>query len=208
MDSRRFDALAKALVGGLPRRRLLGGLGASGSGRAGWAGRRQAANAQEEEGSVSLPCTPCGEDGECCLLGITGGGVLRTEGGDVNLILFATELGTEVEQNAAGFVRWVDTVYEGGVTLESVGAITYLAVPGDDKSREVRGTMQANGAGEHPFVLRVVDEGPEAIGLDSATLAVGDKAVEGGGATGFGYGATGTLVGGDLQLLNTVAPVG
>jgi hypothetical protein len=208
MESRRFDALARAMVGGFARRRFLRGLGA-GSLVAMLGGTGRLAGAQNAKDSISLPCTPCGTSGECCLLGITGGGVVRTEGGDANLILFATELGGDTAGDAAGFVRWIDSAFEGaGITLESVGAITYFPVPGQDNAREVRGTMQANGSGEHAFVLRVVDAGPDAIGLDSATLLVGDKAVEGGGTTGFGYGATGTLVGGDLQLLNTVAPVG
>ena len=211
MDFRRFDSLTKALAGGLPRRRLLRRLGATGLGAllALRAGRAPAA--QEETNTVALPCAPCNCDADrcdCCLLGVTGGGVVRTPTGDANLVLFATELGTADPNQAAGFVRWVDPAFEGdGITLESVGAVTYFPVPGQEGVREVRGTMRANGEGEHPFVLRVVDAGPDALGQDTAALAVGDRAAEGGTTSGFGYAADGTLVGGDIQLLSDVAPI-
>ena len=211
MDPRRFDALTKAFVGALPRRRLLRRLGGSGLGAllAVRGGRARAT--QDEANTVSLPCAPCNCDGDqcdCCLIGITGGGVARTPTGAANLALFATELAAADPNQAAGFVRWVDPAFAGvGITLESVGAVTYFPVPGQEGVREVRGTMQANGEGEHPFVLRVVDAGPDALGQDTAALAVGDRAAEGGTTSGFGYAADGTLVGGDIQLLSDVAPI-
>jgi hypothetical protein len=207
MDPRRFDALAKALAGGLPRRRLLrrlgGGLAAL---TALGAHRPTAAQEQgEERRTVQLACEPCfctDDRCDCCLIGITGGGVVQTPGGEAQLVLFASRLeaGTTA---AAGFVRWI-LPGEGSesLTLESVGPIAYEDVADDERAREVRGTMQANGSGEHPFVLRLHDAGPDAAGQDTAALSVGDQA-----ADDFSYDGDGPLVGGDLQLLGSVAPV-
>jgi hypothetical protein len=60
--------------------------------------------------------------------------------------------------------------------------------------------MQANGEGEHPFHLRVVDYGADSIGQDTAELRVGSVGS-------FAYEARGKLIGGDFQLLDSVAPV-
>ena len=208
MDPRRFDGLAKALVGGLPRRQALrrvtgGGLAALAALRV---GHGPAAAGQEEQGTLTLPCRPCrcaNGERDCCLIGITGGGLVRTEAGDTNLVLFATRIEAADSEQATGFVRWVDPGFEDtGLTLESVGSITYGWVEGDEQARTVRGTMQVNGD-EQPFVLQVVDAGPDNVGKDTAALAVGDEVAEGEGGTGFGYKAEGTLVGGDLQLLDS-----
>jgi len=210
MHARRFDALTRAFAAGLPRRRLLRGLGASGLALLALRADRGAAATQEEGSTVELLCTPCncdGDDCECCLIGVTGGGVIKTEVGEATLVLFASRI-EEQSRQAAGFVRWVDAKWEGsGLTLESVGPITYEEVPSQEQTREIRGTMQANGSGDYPFVMQVMDAGPTALGQDTASLAVGDEAAEGAAASGFGYGATGTLIGGDLQLLGTVAPI-
>ncbi len=210
MDPRRFDALAKALAGGLPRRRLLrrlgGGLAAL---TALGAPRPTAAQEQgEERRTVQLACEPCfctDDRCDCCLIGITGGGVVQTADGEAQLVLFASRL-QEGAADAAGFVRWM---LPGGdteaLTLESVGPIAYEDVADDERAREVRGTMQANGSGEHPFRLRLIDAGPDAVGQDTAALSVGDAA--GDSSAGFTYEGEGTLVGGDLQLLGAVAPI-
>ena len=159
---------------------------------------------------VEVFCEECNCDGdecECCLSGITGGGAVELPNGAAQLVLFASRL-EEGAPQAVGFVRWFDPNAEGGeLTLESIGPITYEEIPGQEQTREVRGTMQANGAGQHPFVLRVSDAGPAALGQDTAALAAGDRAAEGGAQTGFGYGAEGKLIGGDLQLLGQVAAV-
>jgi hypothetical protein len=204
MDRRRFDALAKSFARRLPRRRVLGGAAGAGSGilvRV----TTQGALAQER-GSVGLPCVPCNCDGDrcdCCLIGITGGGVLETPGGNINLVLFATQLADDAPQEAAGFVRWLDPNLEGGLALESVGPIAYDWPEGEEHWRNVRGIMAVNGAGEEPFLLEVFDAGPDKPGEDMARLLVGDPD----DATGFGYKAEGMLVGGDIQLLSSVAPV-
>ena len=155
---------------------------------------------------MGLPCVPCNCEGDtcdCCLIGITGGGVLETPGGNVNLVLFATQLADDAPQEAAGFVRWLDPNLEGGLTLESVGPIAYDWPEGEEQWRNVRGVMAVNGAGEEPFLLEVFDAGPDKPGEDMAKLMVGDPNA----TAGFGYKAEGLLVGGDIQLLSSVAPV-
>jgi hypothetical protein len=206
MNARRFDALVRSLARTHPRR----GLFRTGAGAALGAllGTHAHARAQNAD-TVGLPCVPCncnGADCDCCIIGITGGGVVRTDIGDVNLVLFATQLADDAPQEAAGFVRWLDPNAEGGLMLESVGPIAYTWPEGEEHLRNVTGVMSVNGQDEQPFQLEVFDAGPGLVGQDTARLSVGDHAA-GGGASGFGYEASGTLVGGDLQLLSTVAPI-
>jgi hypothetical protein len=211
MDSRRFDTFTRSLARHLPRRGLLRGVAAASASfcmlRA--AEQVMAQETDEVSGRVDLPCVPCNCEGDtcdCCLIGITGGGVLRTDGGDVNVILFATQLGEDAPQQAAGFVRWLDPTTEGGLSLESVGPISYAWPEGEEHLRYVHGVMTVNGQGEQPFVLEVNDAGPGKANEDTAHLMVGDAA-GGSGSTGFGYEAKGALVGGDIQLLSDVAPI-
>lgn len=154
-----------------------------------------AARQAGEAGTVALACRACACDADgcaCCLVGITGGGVVRTEGGEAQLVLFATRLEAGAADQGAGFVRWVDPDWEAeGLMLESVGPIVYEPVKGQDEAREVRGTMRVNGTGEYPFVLLVADFGPEGLGRDTAALAVGSRATEGSDAADFGYEAGG-----------------
>jgi hypothetical protein len=131
---------------------------------------------------------------------------VRTTTGDATLVLFATQLADDAPQEAAGFVRWLDPNIEGGLSLESVGQIAYDWPEGEQQMRNVRGIMTVNGQGEQPFVLEVFDAGPDRVGEDAARLLVGDSTGDG-GSSGFSYEAAGTLVGGDLQLLSTVAPI-
>ncbi len=204
MNAQRFDAVARSLVRNLPRRGVLRGIG--GACAALVTHRAAVVTRAQERGSVGLPCVPCNCEGEtcdCCLIGITGGGVLETPGGNINLVLFATQLADDAPQEAAGFVRWLDPNLEGGLTLESVGPIAYDWPEGEEHWRNVRGVMAVNGAGEEPFLLEVFDAGPDKPGEDMAKLMVGDPD----DATGFGYKAEGMLVGGDIQLLSSVAPV-
>jgi hypothetical protein len=208
MDRRRFDALTRSLAANLPRRGILRTVLGAGAAAAAHRLRPDRATAQAE-GTIGLPCVPCncvGDACDCCLIGVTGGGVVRTTDGDANLILFATQLADDAPQEAAGFVRWLDPNTEGGLSLESVGPIAYDWPEGEEHLRNVRGLMTVNGEGEQPFVLEVFDAGPDLLGEDTARLTVGD-ALGDGGASGFGYEAAGTVVGGDIQLLSTVAPV-
>jgi hypothetical protein len=210
MDARHFDALARSLARVWPRRRLVGA--ATASAIAAGISDRRPARAQQAAGTIQLPCQSCNCDSaggcECCLIGITGGGVVRTDHGDVDLVLFATRLGAEGGQDAAGFVRWIDPHLNGGLTLESTGPVSYITDTGEERTREIRGLMANGGADAGPFILRLFDAGPEQIGKDTAGLRVGASLAEQTAtAGGFGYAAQGALVGGDLQLLGDVAPV-
>ena len=203
MDGRRFDALIRSLSKLLPRRGLLRCAATVGA-YVGINGLTRTSAGAQSEASIGLPCVPCncsGEECDCCLIGITGGGVVRTADGDANLILFATQLADDAPQEAAGFVRWLDPIRDGGLTLESVGPIAYDWPEGEQHLRNVRGLMTVNGEDEQPFHLEVFDAGPDLLGQDTARLTVG------GGSSGFAYEAAGTIVGGDIQLLSTVAPV-
>ncbi len=219
MDAAQFDRFTRGLARHLPRRGLLGGAGLAGIATIA-GGRRGAAQEKTSEHDhaaerqfVSIACTPChcdeaGENCECCLNGITGGGIVRTETADATLVLFATELGDEAERQATGFVRWTDPTTEGGLVLESVGPIAYFWELEDTQAREIRGLMTINGEGEEPFVLHLIDTGLGAPGSDSVQLDVGDLAALDGSSGTFGYTAAGPIVGGDIQLLETVALVG
>ena len=207
MNSRRFDAFTRSLARSLPRRGMLRTATAIAATAAASSLAVGRLGAQEENpsGNIGLPCVPCncnGDECDCCLVGITGGGVLRTTKGDVNIVLFATQLADDASQQAAGFVRWMDPNAEGGLVLESVGPIAYEWPEGEEHLRNVSGTMLVNGGEQHPFVMQVVDAGPGKANEDSASLRVG-----GSGAGGFLYEAAGTLIGGDLQLLSDVAPI-
>jgi hypothetical protein len=210
MKARRFDNLARSLGSRLPRRGMLrGALGSAvalgllrqGTGVAAHQG-------DEATGAVGLQCERCnctGDQCDCCILGISGGGVVRTETSDVTFVLFATLL-ADAPQQATGFVRWIDPA-EGGGTLESVGPIAYEWDEGDEHFRHVRGLMTVNGQDQQPFALEVFDAGPDQVGADTVRLTVGAKVADA-NASGFGYEAAGTLIGGDIQLLDNVAPVG
>jgi hypothetical protein len=207
MNSRRFDTLTRSLARNLPRRGLLRGAAAAATAIAATRVNGTRAMSHEAEGAdtVELPCVPCncvGDDCACCIVGVTGGGILRTTGGDVNVILFATQLAADAGQPAAGFVRWLDPTTDGGLTLESIGPISYDWPEGEEHRRFVHGIMAVNGGEEHPFLLEVFDAGPEKSGEDTARLKVGDSA-----SGGFAYEAEGTVVGGDIQLLSNVAPI-
>jgi hypothetical protein len=208
MDARRFDAFARFLARALPRRGVLRTLGAAPAAVAAARLAPPGASAQAAQ-SVALPCEPCrcvGDACDCCLIGITGGGIVRTAVGDANLVLFATRLGEDAPQEAAGFVRWLDPNAEGGLSLESVGPIAYDWPEGEEHLRNVRGIMSVNGQSEEPFLLEVFDAGPDLLGEDTARLLVGASIGES-SASGFAYEAAGQLVGGDLQLLDSVAPI-
>jgi hypothetical protein len=200
--------LTRSLAEHLPRRGIF--RVAMGAGTAASALRLRPGRAvAQTEGTIGLPCVPCncvGETCDCCLIGITGGCGVRTANGDANLILFATQLADDAPQEAAGFVRWLDPNAEGGLNLESVGPIAYDWPEGEEHLRNIRGLMTVNGEGEQPFVLEVFDAGPDLLGQDTARLTVGD-ALGDGGASEFGYEAAGTVIGGDIQLFSSVAPV-
>jgi hypothetical protein len=130
---------------------------------------------------------------------------VETAAGDVQFVLFASVVG-EGSSQAAGFVRWLlPSASNGQGALESVGPLAYEEP--QQQERVLRGTMRVDGSGAHPFVLRLVDAGPGAIGEDTAALLVGTRAATDGANSGFSYEGEGRLVASDLQLLSDVAPV-
>lgn len=189
MNATRFDTFVRlrALVADRPlaRRRVLGILGLGGVAAA----LPARAAAAQSEGSAACEA--------CRLLGITGGGVVRLASGDANIVVFASRSITNAAP-PAGVVRWMDPNHKGGTLLENVGTVLYGE--GDGRSRELRGLVRVNGAGEEPFVLRLSDAGGEEGGRDRCQILAGD-AVSGSSATGWSYQAEGELVGGDLVLI-------
>jgi hypothetical protein len=146
------------------------------------------------------------EPGVCRIVGITGGGVVRTDGGDITLVLFASRFVEGDGQPAEGKVRWLDPGFEGGLSLESVGPVLYEDVEGNERGREVRGLALVNGEFEAPFVLVVNDNTVEGSGEqvpDRCSIQAGNLIGATGTPTsgGWGYAAAGELVGGDLILL-------
>ena len=147
-----------------------------------------------------------GDDPVCRIVGVTGGGVIRTTAGDITLVLFASRFVGGDGQPAEGKVRWVDPSFDGGVSIESSGAVVYTDVEGDERSREVRGIAQINGEFEAPFVLVVTDntvEGSNDQQPDRCVIQAGNLIGASGtpASGGWGYAAKGELVGGDLLLI-------
>src|SRR5579884_965506 len=155
MDASRFDALAKALAGRLPRRRFLGRVGGGGVALLGAGAITSAAAAQQASPTApanfpkvvfSCGACDCGSTSCCCLSGIVGGGVVQTPTGDDQVVLFASRTQADDAPAAAG---------------------------------------------------------PVAAGKNTASLAVGDKVVQGGTKSGYGYDAAGKVIGGGFQILDT-----
>ena len=147
-----------------------------------------------------------GDDPVCRIVGVTGGGVIRTTTGDITLVLFASRFVGGDGQPAEGKVRWVDPSFEGGMSIESSGAVVYTDIEGDERSREVRGIGLVNGEFEAPFVLVVTDntvEGSDDQQPDRCVIQAGNRIGTSGtpASGGWGYAAEGELVGGDLLLI-------
>lgn len=195
--------------GRLSRRHALAGLG--GLAATGLRGADAAQPSPTAEAGLSLPCAACEGDengGSCCLPGLTGGGVVQLDARQAQIVVFAMRLDGNPVQQGAGFVRWIDERWqESELVLESVGPITYEPVAGEEQARDIRGIMRANGEGEFAFHLRLVDYGPGHASEDTASLAVANLASGLAAGQAPGYEAQGSLVGGDFQLLNSVAPI-
>ena len=217
MDASRFDALTRSLAAGTDRRRIIRILTSLGFGGILMHRGQHLAAAQiriplcEDCSTCCACCEPdlCPTSQNCCnkckatktVSGIGGWGLVRTDEGEVQVGLMASRVGfddPDVTQYL-GQVIWLDR--DRGLTLLSSAITGYGPLPGEEGAREVRGTMWVNReGGDTPFVLRAV-AGPAGEGRGEVALAVGDQAVEGGGRSGFTYGATGSLVAGGLQLL-------
>ena len=141
--------------------------------------------------------------------GVAGGGTVELdESGevvaDLSLLASAVIVPDADAEFVVGSVKWVES---GGLVLESTEVTACLVMEERDDGREVRGTMSVNGAGNYPFVLRVIDAGPPGSGFDSVDLVVG-QGIDGDEATpsvrrrGFSYSAAGPVIGGDFENLS------
>ena len=166
-------------------------------------GRRAAIGALGLAGAAVVPSGAAARQEvscDCEQVGVTGGGIVRTEAGDANLVLFASRL-VNSDVPPTGVVRWNDPNFESGLKLENDGAIVYAPVEGQPLTREVSGWARVNGDRVEPFRLLVTVRDEAAGTPGSCTLAAGDSL--GGGGSGWAYSASGDLVGGDLMLLET-----
>jgi hypothetical protein len=143
--------------------------------------------------------------------GFVGGGTVLVSGGVADFSAFGEILPWPGVKVPDGHVVWVDPTWHGtGLRLESIAIAAYGPVPGPQKTRQLNGRMQVNGAGSEPFVLRVVDGGSPGRGKDSVDLRVGAAA---GNATsdatttaGFSYAVAGRLTGGHIDVLGPQLP--
>jgi hypothetical protein len=215
VDAPRFDNLAKLLAAGLSRRRVLVRLGGAAAALFALRGAVRPAGAATSRQVTAPICTycycpsSCPPDFENCLPceGVAGGGTVRLASGEEAILALSVletqspdqgeGANTEDQPRPApvGLLRWADPA--ASLTLESVGLCVYEPVRDLPGVREVRGSVRANGASVHPFVLRLADVGPDGRGQDTVALAVGDE-VPGAGQTGLAYAAEGVLVAGDL----------
>jgi hypothetical protein len=234
VDASRIDNLAKLLAVGVPRRRLIARLSAAGAALLAVRGAARPVAAATEREVASPICASCFCAGTCydardsccdgycpynrmCIPcgGVAGGGTVRLVSGAEAVIALAALAGASVVQGEeatpqgkaqaqpVGLLRWADP--GAGLTFESFGLNAYEPVRDLPGVREVRGWLRANGAGMHPFVLRLADVGPDGRGQDTVALAVGD-AVPGAEPTGLAYAAEGVIVAGDLVGTWTMAP--
>src|SRR5688500_6169566 len=175
VDASRFDAVARGLAGGLPRRRAVKLLAALGLGGVlVRATSRPAAYTVVNCPEVSCPtgqCVLCSAEynrrldmwvcscrcGTCEMTGIVGGGALRTAGGgEAHLALLATRTAVPDRPDAfavVGQVRWSDPAWEGtGLELESINVAVYGPLPDVEGGREAVGWMRTGQRpGEYPF---------------------------------------------------------
>lgn len=241
MDTTRIDSLAKLLATGGTRRRIVTALAALGIG--GLMGRPAARVSAVFSGCPPFDCAPplnvaCyyNNRGVCYKCecsdgrstggnfspqsGITGGGLVQTDGGtEAHLLLLATRTTDPTDAESflvQGLVRWIDPAWEGATLQLRADQITGYGptadVPG---GRDVHGWMHTSAVEELvPFFLQVVDAGVPGSGLDTVKLVVGDAVPPEAGSdataptTGFSYTAEGTLVSGDLSLVTLLGGFG
>ena len=235
MDATRFDAAARTLAQGLPRRRFMGLF-------AGLAGLFLPSAILPAAATTGFTCTvtntcskgqckicQIAEDGNSCAcvcqkcgtVGIAGGGSVAVGGeGEAHVALLATRQPVGEEEDVfsvVGQVRWTDPGWEGsGLTLASTVVSFYGPMPDVENGREMLGSMQSpEQPGDFPFVLHAIAAIPGALGTATVALWVGDAILDDPAVagtfdpaperSGFGYASAGALATGDLQLLSLAA---
>ncbi|HET7091920.1 MAG TPA: hypothetical protein VFI22_00530 [Thermomicrobiales bacterium] len=141
--------------------------------------------------------------------GMSGGGLAQLDGSQeprlANFGLFASAMqlpeGTTL---VLGAIQWI----EAGANVQLQSIEVTQCVPMDNRSdgAEVRGRMRANGKGDYPFVINVIDGGVPGSGFDRIEVAVNTPLARSGAASKpsdetFMYEAAGNLVAGDLQWI-------
>ena len=148
--------------------------------------------------------------------GMSGGGLAQLEGSQeprlANFGLFASAMqlpdGTTL---VLGAIHWIEA--GANVQLDSIEVTQCKPMDDNANGAEVRGRMRANGQGDYPFVINVIDAGRPGSGLDRIDVAVNTPAARSGAASKpsdetFMYEATGNLVAGDVQWIIADIDVG
>ena len=147
--------------------------------------------------------------------GMNGGGLLKFERDGQPVLahfsLFASSVQFSEDQTAVvGRIQWTEA--GSGLVLESTQVNSCTVMPDNPGGRDVHGRMTVNGAGDYPFTMQLIDNGPPGTGQDSLTLEVDSPAArkaEGDDPAGAKaiYVVKAQLVAGDLQWLSFDTPV-
>jgi len=146
--------------------------------------------------------------------GIVAGGALEGPDGTIQFSAFGSRLQftDSPEQPLLGAIAWHDPAGLSGepLTLNLLTVATYGPDPADtEHARIMSGTISIEGEeGEHPFALRLVDNGDIGPTPDSVRLVVGEGAAELAGTpvaagveASFTYDVAGDLTAGDVQII-------
>jgi hypothetical protein len=148
--------------------------------------------------------------------GMSGGGLAQLEGSQeprlANFGLFASAMqlpdGTTL---VLGIIHWIEA--GANVQLDSIEVTQCKPMDNRADGAEVRGRMRANGQGDYPFLINVIDAGQPGAGLDRIEVSVNTPLARSGTASKpsddtFMYEAAGNLVAGDLQWVIADIDVG
>ena len=146
--------------------------------------------------------------------GMSGGGLAQLEGSDeprlANFGLFASAVQLpEGTLLVLGSIQWIEAGTD--LQLQSIEVTQCIPMATRADGAEVRGRMQANGAGDYPFIVRAMDAGRPGSALDRIEIEVNTPAAREGAASQpsddeFVYEAAGNLVAGDFQWI--IADIG
>ena len=148
--------------------------------------------------------------------GITGGGMARFERVSqpvlVHFSIFASAV--QFPDGEAAFVGRLQWTEPGsGLVLESIAINDCAFSANNAGGRDVRGRINLNGAGNYPFTMQLIDNGPPGSGQDTLRLEVNSAAAreaegEDPAEADDVYTVEAQLVAGDLQWLAFDTPVG